>query len=79
MDRYAHLKARTQDFALQTIKLVESLPRTWTADVIGTQLLRSATSVGEQIIERLVARNRLLILSRKWGSSKKRLTNAFIG
>jgi four helix bundle protein len=40
------LKQRTRLFALRTIKLVEALPRTRTADVIGHQLLRSATSMG---------------------------------
>jgi four helix bundle protein len=42
----AELKQRTKSFALRVIKLIESLPNTKTADVIGRQLLRSATSVG---------------------------------
>ena len=41
-----NLKARTRDFALRVIRLVENLPRTRTANVIGKQLLRSGTSVG---------------------------------
>jgi len=40
------LQERTKRFALEVIRLVESLPRTRTAEVIGKQLLRSATSVG---------------------------------
>jgi four helix bundle protein len=40
------LKKRTKKFALDTIKLVENFPKTKTGDVIGKQLLRSATSVG---------------------------------
>ncbi len=40
------LKVRTKKFALRVIHLVEALPRNRTADVIGKQLLRSATSVG---------------------------------
>ena len=40
------LLGRTKKFALRTIRLVESLPNNRTADVIGKQLLRSATSVG---------------------------------
>jgi four helix bundle protein len=40
------LKKRTKAFALSVIRLVESLPRGRTADVIGRQLLRSGTSVG---------------------------------
>jgi four helix bundle protein len=39
-------KARTKQLALRVIRLVESLPNTKTAEVIGKQILRSATSVG---------------------------------
>ena len=39
-------KQRTKDMALRIIKVVESLPRTWSAEVIGKQLLRSGTSIG---------------------------------
>jgi four helix bundle protein len=39
-------KDRTKKFALRVIRLVEALPKTRTAEVIGKQLLRSATSVG---------------------------------
>ena len=40
------MKKRTRAFALAVIRLVEGLPRTKEADVIGRQLLRSGTSVG---------------------------------
>ncbi len=40
------MKKRTFDFALRVIKLVDSLPRKRSADVIGKQLIRSGTSVG---------------------------------
>ena len=39
-------KKRTKDIALRIIKLVDSLPSTGTAQVIGKQLLRSGTSIG---------------------------------
>jgi four helix bundle protein len=39
------LKQRTKAFALRIIRLVEALPRSPTAEVLGRQLLRSATSV----------------------------------
>lgn len=39
-------KKRTKTFALKIIKLVESLPRNRTTDIIGNQLLRAGTSVG---------------------------------
>lgn len=38
-------KQRTKQFALRVIKLVDSLPKKRSADVLGGQLLRSATSV----------------------------------
>jgi four helix bundle protein len=40
------LKQRTKAFSLRIIKLVESLPTSKTAEVIGKQVLRSGTSVG---------------------------------
>ncbi len=42
----ADMKRRTREFALRIIKLVEALPSGRIADVLGKQLLRSATSVG---------------------------------
>ena len=38
-------KDRTKQFSLRVIKMVESLPDGRAADVLGKQLLRSATSV----------------------------------
>jgi four helix bundle protein len=40
------MKQRTKTLALRIMKLVERLPATKTADVLGKQLLRSGTSVG---------------------------------
>jgi four helix bundle protein len=40
------LKARTKTFALRVIRLVNALPRGLAGQIIGRQLLRSATSVG---------------------------------
>jgi four helix bundle protein len=39
-------KERTKDVALRVIRLVEALPKTRTADILGRQLLRCGTSVG---------------------------------
>jgi four helix bundle protein len=39
-------KARTKQVALRIIRVVEALPMTRTADIIGRQLLRAGTSVG---------------------------------
>ena len=40
------IKARTKQFALRVIRLVEVLPKSYSAEAIGRQLLRAATSVG---------------------------------
>ena len=40
------LKRRTKIFAVEIIKLVESLPKTRISNVITNQILRSGTSVG---------------------------------
>ena len=42
----ATMKQRTKKFGLRIIKLVEALPKTQTAYVIGKQILRSGTSIG---------------------------------
>lgn len=39
-------KQRTKRLALRIIKIVEDLPKTRTADVLGRQLIRSGTSIG---------------------------------
>ena len=39
-------KNRTKDIAIRVIRLVETLPNSHSAQVIGKQLLRSATSIG---------------------------------
>ena len=41
-----YLKERTKAFALRIVRLVEGLPRSRTADVLGKQLLEAGTSVG---------------------------------
>ena len=40
------LLPRTKQFAIRVMKLVDRLPRTNSANVVGKQVLRSATSVG---------------------------------
>src|SRR4051812_48346912 len=40
------LRARTKQFALRVMRLVDALPKRRSSDVIGHQLLKSATSVG---------------------------------
>src|SRR5690348_14216309 len=45
LDQHQQLKQRTKSFALRIIRMTQALPRTREADVIGRQILRSATSV----------------------------------
>lgn len=42
----AEFEARTKQFSLDLIDLVERMPRNRASDVVGRQLLRSGTSVG---------------------------------
>ena len=43
--KHADLRQRTKDFGLRIIRMWKSLPNTAVANVLGKQLLRSATSV----------------------------------
>lgn len=58
------LKKRTKSFGLRVIKLVEALPRTNTARIIGNQLLRSGTSVGANYRSALRARSKADFISK---------------
>jgi four helix bundle protein len=49
------LDERTYKFALRVIKTVNALPNTKTGDVLGHQVLRSATSIGANVEEALGA------------------------
>jgi four helix bundle protein len=40
------MKARTKTYANRVVKLCAALPQDWVARTLGTQLLRSGTSVG---------------------------------
>ena len=42
----AELKRRTQRFAIDVIRFIESLPRKRSLDVLSNQLIRCATSIG---------------------------------
>jgi len=45
LDQHQQLRKRTKDFALRVIRMTQALPKTKEADVLGRQVLRSATSV----------------------------------
>lgn len=52
------LKQRTKEFALRIIRLTDSLPQGRSSDVLGRQLLRSATSVAANYRSACRARSR---------------------
>src|SRR5881394_1898769 len=56
--RSADLKARTKQFALRVMKLVDSLPRTIQGRVVANQIIRSATSVAANYRAACRARSR---------------------
>lgn len=72
------LRNWTKGLALQNIRLVESLPASRTANILGGQLLRSGTSVGANY-EPPVARGRGQSSLLNWVLSKKKQTNRSIG
>jgi four helix bundle protein len=51
------LRTRTKAFALRVIRLYVAIPKTTEAQVIGSQLLRSGTSVGAHYREACRARS----------------------
>jgi len=51
-------KVRTFQFGIRCIRLVEALPKSLAADIIGRQLLRSATSVGSNYRAAIRGRSR---------------------
>ncbi len=58
-------KRRIYSFALEIIKFIDDLPEKKTCEIIGNQLLRSATSIGANVVEANAA------------SSKRDYTNFF--
>jgi four helix bundle protein len=56
--RTADLKARTKQFALRVMKLVDALPRTIQGRAIANQIIRSATSVAANYRAACRARSR---------------------
>ncbi|MCB9135201.1 MAG: four helix bundle protein [Anaerolineales bacterium] len=58
------LRARTRKFSLRVIKLVQSLPKSNVSEVLGKQLLRSATSVGANYRAVCRAQNKAMFISK---------------
>ena len=63
MDK-VELSRRTKDFALLVLKLVDALPKGTEARAIGSQLVRSGTSVGANYRSSLRGRSRAEWLSK---------------
>jgi len=45
LEKHQELRTRTKDFALRIIRMSEAMPTTRAANVINSQILRSATSM----------------------------------
>jgi len=60
----ADLKARTKDFALRVMKLVDALPRTIQGRATANQIIRSATSVAANYRAACRARSRAEFISK---------------
>jgi four helix bundle protein len=66
------LRARTKDYALRIIRLYRALPRRdGVADVLGKQLLRSATSVAAHYREACRAKSDLDFISKLEGAQQE--------
>ena len=63
-EKQPDLRKRTKDFALAVIRMYSSLPKTTEAQVIGKQVLRSATSVGANYREACRARSNAEFISK---------------
>jgi len=59
------LQARIRKFGVRTIRLVDTLPRSKSAGVIGKQLLRSATSIGANYTAACRGRSRADFVSKR--------------
>ena len=59
---------RTKEFSLRVIRLFSALPKTTVAQVIGKQMLRSATSVGAHLREGRRSRSNAELISKIGGA-----------
>src|ERR1022692_1276292 len=73
MNKHAKdLRDRTKDFALRIIQMFSAMPKTIEAQVLGKQLLRSATSVGANYREACRGRSKAEFIA-KCGDSLREL------
>jgi four helix bundle protein len=72
MENNKDLKERTKKFALRIIKMYSSLPKTAEGKILGTQVLRSGTSVGANYREASQGRSKAEFVA-KMGDCLKEL------
>ena len=68
MQNAGDIYQRSKNFSVRIIRMFTSLPHTRVADVIGNQLLRSATSVGAHIREGKRSRSDAELISKAEGA-----------
>ena len=66
-DKPVDLKLRTKQFALRIIRLYSAMPKSAVAQVLGKQMLRSATSVGAHYREATRSRSNAEFISKIQG------------
>ena len=66
-DEFVDLKTRTREFSLRIIRMYSALPKATVAQVIGKQVLRSATSVGAHYREATRSRSDAEFISKLEG------------
>ena len=71
------LKRRTKAFALRVIRLYSALPKTTEAQVIGKQLLHSATSLGSHFREATRGRSNAKFISKLEGGLQELEESAY--
>lgn len=70
-ERKNDLRERTKQFALRVIRMYAALPRTTVAQVLGKQVLRSATSVGANYCEAYRGRSRAEFIAKAGDSLRE--------
>jgi hypothetical protein len=73
------LKVRSKKFALRVIRLVDSLPKNVSSDVLGKQILRSATSVAANYRAACRARSQADFISKITVVEEKKLMKQYSG
>ena len=76
-EKIERMKGRAKDYALQAIHLYTKLPKRTEAQVLGKQLLRSATSVGAHYREACRAKSRADFINKLEGGLQELEESAY--